>query len=144
MVANQKTFTSTDIARVHEVFCRETGVVLRLGIGEYNRERCWLLFLHAGFTADDIRIVCKHLRKEIAEGRRMPGALRFRNLVEQLDYFEEELGMAKAALRKPQPTAKDKVLAQARPLVAQSTPQGERNTARSVTDLLAEMRKAIQ
>lgn len=79
------------IASLHECYVRLSGFTIRL---DAMRERSWFEFISAGFTFEDLRVVMKYLRKEINSGKRNLGALKFSNLVQQLDRFEEDLGMA--------------------------------------------------
>jgi hypothetical protein len=117
---------------------------LRLGLGEYGREAAWLRFIQAGFTEDDLLTVIRHLRHKIKAGARYAPCLRFSRLIECLDSFEEELALAKAEMRnaKRAPTAKERVIQQARPVVAEVRPEDHRVTARPVSDLIADLRRA--
>lgn len=126
-----------EIARIHSVFCAATGVELRLGIGEYNRQQAWFQFLKAGFNEHDVLLVCNSLKRKIAKGERLPGALRFRNLIEQLPDFEEELGMARAEQKnmKPKPTPRERVLEQARPTIVPMRPEDAQDTSKHVSHL---------
>jgi hypothetical protein len=84
----------TDHQQLHKTYCDDTGLHIRL---DAARERSWYDFLQAGFTKEDLELVIKYLKKGIARGERNEGCLRFRNLVVMLDYFEEELAMARKA-----------------------------------------------
>lgn len=86
---------NAQIKALHETYCRLTGLTIRLS---YDRHRAWFDFLQAGFSPDDLALVISYLKKGIAQNDRNPGALKFHNLVQQLDYFEEDLAMA----RKPE------------------------------------------
>lgn len=127
----------------HDTFCQETGVKLRLGIGEYFREQTWARFIAAGFTDEDIRFVCRHLKAEVYKGKRFPGSMRFSNLIERLENFEEELQLAKGALiRKPKPTSLDRAMHQLRPTVAHITPDETRSTAVPISTLIENLKAA--
>ena len=130
----------------HAAFCGTTGINLRIGIGEYNREAAWFRIIQAGFTLDDVQLVSRHLMRKVKEGTRNIGAVRFSNLIERPDVFEEELGMARAELRnsKSQPTAKQRVLQQARPTIVPMTPDQTQNTAKPVSAYIDALRKAAR
>lgn len=133
------------IQEIHKLFCVSTGVELRIGIGEYNRERAWAEFLKQGFNSNDLVTVVNYLKKKIKEGDRNPGALRFSNLIERLELFEETLGMAKAEQRNaPKPfVARERVLEQARP-TAGSTHHLQPVTAKPIGAWIEELRRAAQ
>lgn len=129
---------------IHAAFCAATGFQLRMGLGEYTREAAWVRFLNAGFTKADMLLVVRHLKRKVHEGTRNIGALRFSNLVERLDSFEEERGMALAEQRntKPPMTPKERVLQQARPTVTMN--HDTTNTAKPVSHWIAQLRSAAQ
>jgi hypothetical protein len=85
------------IQELHRLYVELTGMALRLDMA---REQEWVTWIQAGHTAEDLRLVVAHLKRGIREGERRPGALKFRNLIGQVDYFEEDLAMAKALARK--------------------------------------------
>lgn len=87
---------SATLSALHDLYCRSTRFDLRL---DYTRQRAWHDFTLAGFTAADLVLVVGYLRKKIAASDRNIGALRFSNLVMQLDRFEEDLAMARAESR---------------------------------------------
>lgn len=62
----------------------------------FNRESAWMEFIRAGFTVDDLKAVLQRLVRLVEQGERRPEALKFSNVVEGLDRFEEELAMIKA------------------------------------------------
>lgn len=95
----QSLVTNTEIQQIHRVYCQATGFNLALDIA---REQDWLLWLKRGFTADDLRLMVSHLRREIQAGRRNEGCLKFRNLIVNVDFFEEDLAELRARQR-PRP-----------------------------------------
>jgi len=128
------------IQKLHSSFCASTGVTLRLGIGEYNRERAWHVYVQSGFTEHDLLLVINHLKREIREKRRFPGALRFSNLIERPELFEEELGLARALARRPKETALDRVKAlRERPVERPVT-----HTAQPISHYIEQLRQAAQ
>jgi hypothetical protein len=132
------------IRHVHDFWCVATGQQLRLGICDAFRERAWFDFIQAGFTEHDVLAVVTHLRREIGNGTRNPGALKFSNMIAQLDRFEEDLEVAKATARnrKTAPTPRERVLEQARPTVVPMTPKDAQITAKPVGELIAELRRS--
>lgn len=106
-----------------------------------GREQAWAAYLNAGFTLDDLDTVLVWINRRIKEGKRDIGAKRFSTLIGNLDRFDEELGMAKAQQRntRPAPTARDRVVAQFRPVVAEQTPQ---TGARPAHDIALEALRA--
>jgi len=80
--------------KLHRIYCAETGLEIPLRMG---RDRAWFEWMRAGNTAQDLVMVIRFLKKGIARQARNLGCLRFKNLIEQVDYFDEELAMAKKA-----------------------------------------------
>lgn len=107
-----------DIAAIHAAYCRATGFQLRLS---YPRERAWHEYLSAGFTIEDLLLVIEWIKREIRSERRREASLLFRNLVEQVERFEEDRALAMAHARRPQPTARDRALAALRPVAPNQT-----------------------
>lgn len=85
--------TRDQITGLHDVYTRETGLGLFLTPA---RERAWFDWLKFKFTEEDLKLVIAHIKRGIREQRRQPGALKFRNLIEMPDYFEEDLAEARA------------------------------------------------
>ncbi len=84
------------VEKLHAVYARSTGFELRL---DYARIRAWHDFIQAGLGEADLALVVGYLRRKIAAGDRNPGALKFSNLIVQLDRFEEDLALARAENR---------------------------------------------
>jgi hypothetical protein len=84
------------IEGIHRLYCDLTGLGISL---HYMRTWAWHEYFKKGFTEDDLRLVVSEIKRGIKMGKRNPGALRFRNLIESLDYFEEELAMARSTAR---------------------------------------------
>jgi hypothetical protein len=70
----------------------------------FDRERLWYEFLHAGFSAADLKRVVTYLQKEIRAERRNIGALKLSNLL-QLDRFEEDLNISRVRLKAGSPAS---------------------------------------
>jgi hypothetical protein len=133
----------TPIEILHETYCERTGFEISLG---YDRERAWHEFIKAGFTRDDLSLVICALIKAIHAPRngRNPGCLRFRNLIERLNDFEEELAMAKAQMRNFKPkSSKENALEDLRG-PENVVPMNARPAREVIERLTQEMRKAAQ
>lgn len=81
------------IAELHQTYCRLSGMEVAL---RFNRESSWVEFIRAGFTAQDLEAVIKRLLSLVKQGDRRTESLKFSNVVQGLDRFEEELAMIKA------------------------------------------------
>ena len=112
-----------DIVALHRLYCELTGWDLPL---RFDRERAWHEWIRVGNTPDDLRVVIRWIRAGIANAReqrdpthrRNQGALRFSNLICQLDMWDEQLAAARAwagPQRPPQPAPRT---------AAAQTPQG--------------------
>lgn len=134
------------VSLCHSAYQKLTGFTLPIRSLLDMRRQAWQRLIAAGYTAADVELVILHLKSEIRAGRRFPGCLRFRNLVEDSEHFQEEVSMAKARNRKRPPSAKESVLAMARPTVEERTPAPDavKTTASIIPGLLAEMRKAVE
>lgn len=106
------------ISSIHALYVSATGLHLRLA---YDRESAWARFLGDGFTPSDLLLVVAWIKKGIAKGERRENALLFRNLIESLDHFEEDLAVATAHARKPIPSARDREIALLRPTAPNQT-----------------------
>lgn len=93
--------------KLHLRYCELTGFNLSKG---YDRERAWYEWAKR-FKPEDLDLTVSYLKAEIRKGERKLASLLFRNLIEQLDHFEEELAMAKARARVPKPAPRDTFLA---------------------------------
>lgn len=82
-----------NIQELHQTYCRLSGMNVAL---RFNRESSWVYFTQAGFTKEDLEAVLQRLLKLVKLGDRRPECLKFSNVVEGLDRFEEELAMIKA------------------------------------------------
>lgn len=90
------------IAELHDAYCQATGFNLPL---RFDRQRVWFEFEKAGFTAEDLRLVVRWIRRQIERGASgyVNGSLRFTTLVIRLDEFEEKLHLARHELRPARP-----------------------------------------
>lgn len=94
------------IPELHALYGQLTGHVIAMNM---DRERTWAEWLRyrrdTPFTADDLRAVITHLQAGIKAERRQPASLKFRNLIGQPDFFEEDLAEARAVKRPRPPVA---------------------------------------
>lgn len=77
-----------------------TGLNLELTM---QRIYTWEAWTTHGWTREDLRVCIRYLKGRIRERVRQPECLKFRNLIERPDIFEEELSMAHALSRRPKP-----------------------------------------
>lgn len=129
----------TTIQALHSVWNRITGQHLHMGVCSYELEHGWHLFLKAGHTEPELLLVVAYLQGEIRKGERKPGALRWSNCIGNVLRFEEELSLARGALRrKPEPTPRERIVAQFR-----GTPEPpEKHDAKHVSELINNLKRA--
>lgn len=128
----------SQISELLGCYCQETGIQLRLSVCDYSREFALNAFIDAGFTKDDLVFLIGHLKRQIRAGKRYAGALRFSTLLGDLGRFDEELGMARAEQRKPQPTPRDRAMSQLRPQATETITLNTKS-AHSVSHAALEM-----
>lgn len=109
-----------------------------------GREEAWVRFCNAGFTLNDLERVIVWLKGRIRIGKRDIGALRFSTLIGELSRFQEELSLCDADSRKRVPTPRDRVLAQARPVIGAGTPGLASDTAKTARGALASLFEAMR
>lgn len=133
--------TESQVSVLHTAYQKLTGLKLPLIAVCDARRLAWEHFIAAGHSLKELETVILWLKGEIRAERRHPGALRFSNLVEDLNRFTEELSFALAFERntKPPPTPKAIVQQQWSKTVGESVTE---NT-RSVGELIAQMRAAV-
>jgi hypothetical protein len=100
----------TIVHQLHGEFCKLTGQTLQL---DYLRESMWMLWIQAGKTAEcpaghtieDLRDMINELKRAIRAQERNPGALKFRNLIGNPDWFAEDIQelRARRKARRPEP-----------------------------------------
>lgn len=128
---------------LHAEYCRLIDGALALTL---DRIYWWEQWRAEGFTVEDLRLVTSCLQRRVENGERNIGCLKWSNLI-QSGKFGEELAECKAWKRnlRPEQSAKERVLAQARPVVSEPA---EVYTARQVGEIMAKgfeaMRKAAQ
>ena len=88
--------TRQRIQALHALYMQLTGLSLPL---DMHRESVWYEWQRRGHGEQELRDVVAHLRQGIRAQRRNPGALKFSNLIGQIDYFEEDLAEARAQAR---------------------------------------------
>lgn len=100
-----------NILEFHALYEQLSGTRLTL---DFCRMDAWRQFInyrrHEPYTHDDLRLVWRHLKKQVVAGKRNFGALKFRNLIQNPDYFEEDLaeaqGEAERMKKAPMPERK--------------------------------------
>lgn len=135
------------ISLLDNAYQKLSGLTLRTRGVVSGREEAWYNWMQAGFTLHDLELVIIWLKRRQREGKRDIGSMRFSTLIGNIDRFTEELSMAEAELRNchPPPSAKEKVIQQARPTL--SEPPATENTKTPgglIPKLLDEMRKAVE
>lgn len=132
------------IRKLHADYCALVGE-LPLTL---DRIYWWGQWAKNGWGSAELVLVIRYLQAEVKKGKRFPGALRWSNLIQQSDNFAEELILARGALRNAprQPSAKERVIAQARPEAFQQ--HDTSNTAKPIGEYvqkaLAELRRVTQ
>lgn len=85
------------IKQLHVEYCSRTGFEILLNMARENTWKDWLFYnREQPFTVEDLKLVIAFLRSKIRANERNEGSLRFRNLIGNPDYFEEDLEQAKA------------------------------------------------
>lgn len=144
------TEAQTDIRALHDAYCRSTGMQIPLDMA---REQAWFWVWKRGIRAADIILLVAFLRRQIAAEKRNPGCLKFRNLVGNPDYLEEDLAEARAIARRPvkDQGRADVLQASGRPSAAEPPPARHAGAilppdevSRRLREAMAEARKAIQ
>lgn len=97
---------------LHAWYCAATRQPISWTMG---RMMIWEQWLARGHNGSELAKVIKYLQPRIDRGERNAGALKFRNLIGDVDAFEEELGMILAhenkTRRGPLPPLPDAVAA---------------------------------
>lgn len=135
--------SESEISLLHSCWCKLTGQNLRMNSLFDTRRLAWQHFAAAGHTVHELETVVLHLKNGIRDGNRLPGCLRFSNLIENVPGFEEELELARAEKRntKPAPSAKEAVIQQWRQTVSSAV---EVCTARQVGEIMAQGFEAMR
>lgn len=107
------------------------------GHTHYLYEYRWYDFLKAGFTRDDLVLVMRWLQWQIKREKRRKESFRLYNLLD-LERFPYDLEDARGWARRPQPTSKQQFL------VSVGRPEPEKNNVRSVSELIKDLRQAIE
>lgn len=110
------------------------------------RMEFWKAWICAGFSLQDLDLVLRYQNQGIRAGTRHKACQRFSRLIGDPLYFAEELAFAQEAQRAdqrkpPAQTPRDKVLAQARPVVSEPKAPGE---AKPLSYWIDQLKKAAQ
>lgn len=85
-----------EIEAMHAEYVRLTGQHVSL----MGREHVWYEWMRRGLTIDDLRMLIGHIKRERAKGNNVRGAdLKFRNLVWDADFAEEDIVALRARYR---------------------------------------------
>lgn len=132
--------TESQVSVLHTAYQKLTGLKLPLIAVCDARRLAWEHFIAAGHSLKELETVILWLKGEIRAERRQPGALRFSNLIEDLNRFDEELSFAQAETRnaKPPPTPKAVVQQQ----WSKTATEPVRQTARPIAEYIADLKRA--
>ena len=132
------TSESDTIHPLHHEYCRLVGFNLALTI---ERHYWWTAWLARGWTMEDLRLVIRYLQQQIKEGKRNSGALKWSNLIQDANRYEEDLQMARAEQRnrRPPPAPLERVIGQWSPKIAPGDPKG---SAIHISKVIEAMREA--
>lgn len=139
--------TDAEISLLHSCYCKFIGQNLPLRSICDSRRVAWQRFAAAGHTLRELETVLLYLNRRIQEDHWDRGCLRFTNLIEDINHFEEVFSEAAAWKRNlpREKTAKEVAVQQWRPTVSAPV---EVYTARQVGEIMAKgfeaMRKAAQ
>lgn len=113
---------------LHECYCRCSGITIKF---DTKRMFVWREFA-ARFNAADLELVIRHLKRKLT-GDRLRTALKFHYLIENLEYFEEDLAEARALVRVPAPRPNRESMLRA----TGRSVQPETAPARTVAEIIA-------
>lgn len=135
--------TESEVSLLHSCYQKMTGFNIPMRSLCDTRRLGWQKFLAEGHTLAELESVIIYLKHEIREQRRNIGALRFSNLILDLDRFQEEAELASGWKRnyKPAPTARERVVEQWSPRLAESP---VKDSFVHISIVLEAMRKAAQ
>lgn len=143
--------TIAEISRLDSAFQKLSGRPLTPARGVASqRERSWADFIAAGHNIHELEQVILWLKTKIREGQRHESALKFRNLVENLVNFDDELATARAEIRNAPKIAspKERALRALRPGAgiphSSSAPPRTKQPKEVIEKLIADMRKESQ
>lgn len=85
--------------KLHDLYNSLTGLDLKKNMAFLYY---WEVWQAEGFTTDDLICVVRYLQRKIKSGQRKIESLRFRNLIQNTEWFCDELSMARADRRNQQ------------------------------------------
>lgn len=123
---------------IHAHYCRLSGRDIPYHL---NMDYAWSLWL-SRYTLTDLELVIRYIERGIAAGTRQPGALKWRNLIWDLDRFADDLGEAKAVARNTRPpmTPKQQVVKE----FTRTSPETNDAPAKSVSQIMPDMKKLFE
>lgn len=133
--------TDAEISLLHSCFCKFTGADLPLRSICDARRLAWQRFAAAGHTQAELETVLFYLNRKVREDHWDRGCLRFTNLVEDLNHFEEVLAEARAWKRNSprQTSARERVVEQWSPKLV---PTQVKDSCVHISKVLEAMRAA--
>jgi hypothetical protein len=120
---------------LHKLYCGVTDQDIPFSMARhYVYER----FMAAGYDKAELEVVVRYIKRKIKAGARYPESLMFRNLIQNIDRFAEDLSMARGeerAIKDRQDTPRKEILRAAN---INLDPKRD-NTVRSAAQVLAGM-----
>jgi hypothetical protein len=97
-----------DIRKLHGLYEDLTTIEVILSVEKMYAWEAWM----TRYNAEDLRLVVRMLHGKIKSGVKTWSCLNFRNLIGNLEYFDEDLGEARATSRIAPRSARDATLEQ--------------------------------
>lgn len=129
-----------EIKALHSLYESLTGNTLTLNWQRLDIWRTWLSYRTPAFNQSDLKAVVAYF-KRTRKGGILDGSLRFHNLVARADYFEEDLSLARQAMRPRVPATKVQVSCGSARVVPN---QNLEDISVPVAEVIAKMRLAVE
>lgn len=95
------------IVQIHSDFNKLTGLDIPFTM---THRFAWEHWLEKKYTVADLELVVAHLKRTVKDRAILMNMLRFHWLIQNLETFAEQLAIAKAMVRVPKPTPRDRIL----------------------------------
>lgn len=108
---------------IHELYNRLTGLAIPYSMQRHFHWEQWLV---RGHTTQDLELVIRYLRSRVSDGKRQRECLLFRNVIANVESFEEDLSMARSNSRDRRHTldpARESVLQSSRIVMKEKSPE---------------------
>ncbi len=92
--------TREQIQNLHAVYCQLTGFDLPLS---FEREQAWYWWVQRKLSQSDLTLLIRHHRELARRGEKTARSLKFRSLIMNVDWAEEDLQEIKARQRSASP-----------------------------------------